>query len=220
MRRRRPLLTLWSVKKFWILFEDVGPRLRHTSLAPGNGLAGPPDVSRKCSGCFARSFAASVSTRRANSWFNSPPNRSRIHWRRSQASLRAASRVAPCSRSLRATCRGILSEAMPRMAANSVIGRRTRDSDFTRRMGPPVWFPLAGRQLSQKSRLEAADYDRTARQVNGHVHACAGEPSTRGSRAGRRLLEPSRGGHWYRITRKATAYMRPRSRRKRKRASQ
>src|SRR6266540_3232610 len=58
MRRRRPLLTLWSVKKFWILFEDVGPRLRHTSLAPGNGFASPPEVSRKCSGCFARSLAA------------------------------------------------------------------------------------------------------------------------------------------------------------------
>ncbi len=39
-------------------------------------------------------------------------------------------------------------------------------------------FPVAGRQLSQKSRLEAADYDRTARQVNGHMHACAGKPST------------------------------------------
>jgi len=37
---------------------------------------------------------------------------------------------------------------------------------------------------------------------------------------GEKAPRASRGGHWYRITRKATAYTRPRSRKKRKRASQ
>src|ERR1700756_5066311 len=71
MPRNRPLLTFWSVTPFCILFEPVGPRLRHEL-----GLGAPVT---KCRGYWDRALTASSKTRRAKSCRKSPPYSSRSH---------------------------------------------------------------------------------------------------------------------------------------------